>query len=116
MKLNSKLSFGVSAYSQQLQVRIPAKYKCFTGGSTVEWKSENWQNNQVQHLTKDTKWESGKNTVKHYKREQIWDIYNTNDAQKKNRLGTVNKNILLEGLNQFHGAILTISSDEDQDT
>ena len=28
----------------------------------------------------------------------------------------VSKNILLEGLNQFHGANLTLSSDEDQDT
>ena len=27
----------------------------------------------------------------------------TNDKQKKYRLGTVSKNILLEGLNQFHG-------------
>ena len=28
-----------------------------------------------------------------------------NDPQKKYRLETVSKNILLEGLNQFHGAI-----------
>ena len=28
----------------------------------------------------------------------------------------VNKNILLEGLNRFHGANLTLSSDVDQDT
>ena len=32
---------------------------------------------------------------------------NTNDPQKKYRLGTVSKIILLEGLNQFHGANLT---------
>ena len=31
------------------------------------------------------------------------DINNTNDPQKKNRLGTVSKKILLEGLNRFHG-------------
>ena len=31
-----------------------------------------------------------------------WDINNTNDLQKKYRLGTVSKNILLEGLNRFH--------------
>ena len=29
---------------------------------------------------------------------------NTNDTQKKHRLRTASKNILLEGLNQFHGA------------
>ena len=39
-----------------------------------------------------------------------------NDPKKKNRLGTVSKNILLEGLNRFHGANLTLSSDVDQDT
>ena len=35
---------------------------------------------------------------------------------KKYRLGTVSKNILLEGLNRFHGANLTLNSDVDQDT
>ena len=44
------------------------------------------------------------------------DINNTNDPQKKFYLGTVSKNILLEGLNWFHGANLTLSSDVDQDT
>ena len=39
-----------------------------------------------------------------------------NDPQKKYRLGTISKNILLEGLNPFHGANLTLSSDVDQDT
>ena len=29
---------------------------------------------------------------------------NINDPQKKHRLGTVSKNILLEGFNRFHGA------------
>ena len=33
---------------------------------------------------------------------------NINDPQKKYPLGTVSKNILLEGLNQFHGANLTL--------
>ena len=32
-----------------------------------------------------------------------------NDPQKKCRLGTVSKSILLEGLNRFHGANLTLS-------
>ena len=36
------------------------------------------------------------------------------DPQKKYRLGTVSKNILLEGLNRFHGANLTLNSDVDQ--
>ena len=39
-----------------------------------------------------------------------------NNPQQKYRLGTVSKNILLEGLNWFHGANLTPSSDVDQDT
>ena len=38
-----------------------------------------------------------------------------NDPQKKCRLGTVSKNILLEGLNRFNGANLTLNSDVDQD-
>ena len=41
---------------------------------------------------------------------------NTNDPQKKYRLGTVSKTILLEGLKQFHDANLVLSSDVDQDT
>ena len=41
---------------------------------------------------------------------------NTNDPQKKYRFGTVSKNILLEGLNRFHGAKLALSSDVDLDT
>ena len=39
-----------------------------------------------------------------------------NDPQKKYRLGTVSKNILLEGLNRFHGINPTLSSDVDRDT
>ena len=39
-----------------------------------------------------------------------------NDPQKKYHLGTVSKNVLLEGLNLFHSANLTLSSDVDQDT
>ena len=41
---------------------------------------------------------------------------NANDPQKKYHLETVSKNILLEGLNPFHGANLILSSDVDQDT
>ena len=47
---------------------------------------------------------------------QSQDKNNTNDPQKKYHLGTVSKNILLEELNQFHSANLTLSSDVDQDT
>ena len=43
-------------------------------------------------------------------------INNKNDPQNKHRLGTVSKNILPEGLNQFYGANLTLGSDVDQDT
>ena len=38
------------------------------------------------------------------------------DPQKKYPLGTVHKNILLEDLNQFNGANLTLSLDVDKDT
>ena len=38
----------------------------------------------------------------------------TNTRHKKYRLGTVSKNILLAGLNQFHGANLALNSDVDQ--
>ena len=41
---------------------------------------------------------------------------NTYDPQKEYCLGMASKNILLEGLNRFHGANLTLSSDVDQDT
>ena len=39
-----------------------------------------------------------------------------NVPQTKYRLGTVSKNILLEGLNWFHGTNTTLSSDVVQDT
>ena len=39
-----------------------------------------------------------------------------NDPQKKYHLGRDSKNILLEGLNQFHGVNLAFNSDVDQDT
>ena len=38
-----------------------------------------------------------------------------NDPQKKYRLRMVSKNILLDRLNWFHGANLTLSSDVDKD-
>ena len=79
--------------------------------------------NQVIHMTQDTKWESDKTQLNSQTRakksalsqqvitRQQWtdakawqtqDIDNTNDPQKKYRLRTVGKNILLKGLNQFH--------------
>ena len=47
---------------------------------------------------------------------QTQNISNTNDPQKKYRLGTVSKSILLEGLNQFNSTSLTHNSDVNQDT
>ena len=44
------------------------------------------------------------------------DINNTDAPQNKYRLEKASKIILLEGLNWFQGASLTLSSDEDQDT
>ena len=38
-----------------------------------------------------------------------------NYPKTKYRFGTVSNNIVLEGLNRFHGANLTLSSDVDQD-
>ena len=46
---------------------------------------------------------------------QTQDINNTNAPQKKYHLGTVSKNILLEGLNQLHGDNLTLTSYVEQD-
>ena len=82
--------------------------------------------NQVPHLTQDTTWES--DTTKksqevspfpagdHTDEKAQQTQNNTNDPQKKHRLGMVSINILLEGLNWFHGANLTFTSDVDQDT
>ena len=92
--------------------------------------------NQVPHLTQDTTWESDKtqlnitNKSKEVspfpagdhkaagsRRQSMKNTrHNTIDPQKQYDLGTVNKNILLEGLNWFYGAKLTLSSDVDQDT
>ena len=41
---------------------------------------------------------------------QTQNINNTIEPRKKYRLGTVSKNILLEGLNRFHGANSTVNS------
>ena len=77
--------------------------------------------NQAPLLTQDTNG-SDNATIRHYKRgprcqplpskasinrrtrnHNKKDSNNINDPQKKHRLGTLSKNILLEGLNQFHG-------------
>ena len=86
------------------------------------------RNNQATHLTQDTNWKvttsqldianesqkvspfpagDHKTTInrrarKHSKNKT--EITYINDPQKKHRLGTVSKNILLDGLNRFHGA------------
>ena len=62
------------------------------------------------------RWPQGPNKPPHTKAYQTQDSKNINDPQKKSRLGTVRKNSLLEGLNRFHGANLTLNSDVDQDT
>ena len=88
--------------------------------------------------TQDTTWESNKNTIKNHQQEPRGQPFpsrlpqgsdepmnrrnecmtntthkNTDDLQKKYCLGTVSKNILLEGLNRFHSASLALSSDVD---
>ena len=93
--------------------------------------------NQVPYLSQDTIWDSKKNTISITSKSQEDSPFpagdhkaamnrresmrnkrhkNTNGPQKKYRLGTVSKSILLEGLNQFQGANLTLNSDVDQDT
>ena len=67
------------------------------------------------HLTQDTTWESDKNTIKHHKGEPRGQPFPTNDPQKKYRLRTVCKNMVLEGLNWFNSANLTLSADVDQE-
>ena len=69
-------------------------------------------------------WESDNVTIRHHKREPVLtqqvttrhqqtdvhesitkqDRNNINDQQKKHRIGTVSKNLLLEGLNRLNGA------------
>ena len=93
--------------------------------------------NQAPHLTQDANWESDNVTIRHHKLEprgqpfplqvttkhQQTDVHesitkqdrnNIKGPQKKLRLGTVSKYILLEGLNRCTN--LTLSSDVDQDT
>ena len=60
----------------------------------------------------DHKAQINRRAQKHYKHKTEKNI---NDPQKKYRLRTVSKNILLEGLNWFHGDNLTLNSDVDQD-
>ena len=106
---------GITSYKTDLSKKKTAKIRN--------------QYNQVSHLTQDTTWESDKIAIRHHKHdkqeprgqpfrnrwpqgsnEQTWkhDKHKTNDPQKKYRLGTVCKNILLEGLNKFHGANLAL--------
>ena len=93
--------------------------------------------NQVPHLTQVTTWENYKNTINITNKSQEVSPFpagdhkaamkrrksmrntrrkNTNDPQKKYRLGTVSKNILHEDLNRSHGANPTLSTDVNQDT
>ena len=93
--------------------------------------------NQIPHLTQETTWESNKYTINITNKSQEVSRFpvgvhkaamnrrksmrNTRHKKhklstKKYRFGTVSKNILLEGLNQFHGANLALNSNVDQDT
>ena len=97
------------------------------------------QYNQVPHLTQDTNgtvtnsqldttsesqevnpFPAGDHKAQINRRALRHNKYKTkkpmNNPQKKYRLGTVSKNILLEALNRLHGTILTLNSDVDQDT
>ena len=77
------------------------------------------QNNQVPHLTQDTTLESDETDINITKKSQEVSPFlagdqkaainrresmtnNTNDPQKKYHLGTVSKNILLEGISHLH--------------
>ena len=83
------------------------------------------QYNKVPHLTRDTTWEINKNTINIINKSQEVSPFPAGDhkaavnrqesmrntrhkkyklSTKEELLGTVSKNILLEGLNQFHGA------------
>ena len=62
-----------------------------------------------------SRWPQGSNEQMR-KQEKHKTQKNTNDPQKKYRLGMVSKSILLEGLNWFYCAILTLCSDVDQGT
>ena len=91
--------------------------------------------NQVPHLTQDTTRESNKYN-KHHQQEprgqpfpSRWPQGSNEQVQKREKHKiqkhkwstkevppcTVCKNILLEGLNRFHGPNFTLSSDVDQD-
>ena len=91
--------------------------------------------NPVPHLTQDTTWERNKTTINIINKSQEVSPFpagdhkaamkrresmrntrqkDTNDPQRKYRLRTVSKNILLERLNRFQGANLTLSSDVGQ--
>ena len=94
--------------------------------------------NQVPHLTQDTTQEIDKDRIKHHTQEsqevspfpagdhkasneqtRKHDKHETQITKMIHKRSTAferSVNILLEGLNQFHSAILTLSSDVDQDT
>ena len=79
------------------------------------WKWQKLKLN-ITNKSQEVIWPQGSNN----RRERMKNTRhnNTNDPQKKYRLGTVSVlyNILLEGLNRFHGVNLNLSSDVDQDT
>ena len=71
-----------------------------------KWESDNFE---IRHKRETrgqpfpSRWPQGTNKQTHTKAWQKQDRNNINDPQKKHCLETVSKNILLEGLNRFHG-------------
>ena len=73
-----------------------------------QWKSDNFTIRQYKRDPRGqpfpSRWLLG---ISKQMRTKAWQKQyrnNINDPQKKHRLGTASKNILLEGLNRFHGA------------
>ena len=78
---------------------------------------------QAPRMTQDTTWESDKTQLNTAHKSQKVSPFPAGDHKaamnrrgSMTNIGTVSKNILLEDLDRFHSAHLTLSSDVDQDT
>ena len=80
--------------------------------TNLQWDTTNQSQEASPFPVGDHKVQTNRRVQRHNKHKTEKNI---NDPQKY-RLGTVSKYILLEGLNRFYGANLTINSDVDQDT
>ena len=84
------------------------------------------QYNQVPQLTRDTIWESDKNTIKHNTQEiqEVSHFLGCKEQQRQKWKGSTKEappwngqqKQILEGLNMFNGTNLTLSSGVDQYT